>query len=153
MSTAWSITKCIAALFASLTLGFLVSLCGMLVVVFVNAWDDAPGGGIFILMALAVGTIAGVLSGAMCSMSIWKHRREIDKSKVLTTTKGLLAIVVGVSLWPAVLILPWTGPHRGFRVALSSSAACALAAWALLLIYQGAKALALFDPVTNTHVP
>lgn len=81
MSTAWALAKWIGVLLASIALGLTVTLSGMLVVAGVNSWDDAPGGGFFILMALAVGLLAGVCYGAMCSGSLWRHREEPDMSK------------------------------------------------------------------------
>ena len=65
MSNAWTITKCAGVLLASLMLGIVFSSLGMLIVMAVNAWDDAPEGGILILLALAVGISSGVLFGGL----------------------------------------------------------------------------------------
>jgi hypothetical protein len=146
MSTAWTLAKCIGLLLLSLSLGVITSLCGMILVASVNDWDDAPGGGIFILLAFAVGAIAGLVCGTMCSASVWQHRQELGQ-EVRTTLRGLIATLIGVSLLPAAFFLPLTAPHGGFSIAVS--AAGALVAWAALLIYQGAKTLALFDTVTT----
>jgi hypothetical protein len=139
LSNARTVLKCALTLFASLTLGVVVSFCGMLIVMAVNAWGDAPGAGFFILFALTVGMIAGVICGAWCSERLWKHRGELDQSKVFTAAKGSGVLLVGCSLCPAVLILPWTGPHDSLRIALSALVALVLAVGAALLIYRGAK--------------
>ncbi len=55
------VTKCAVVLLVSLTLKLVLSIFGMLIVMTVNSWDDAPGGGFLTLFALAVGMIAGVL--------------------------------------------------------------------------------------------
>jgi len=107
----------------------------------VNAWDDAPGGGLFVLLVWAIGITGGVLCGGLCSESLWKHRRSLDQTKVLNVMKGASALLGGCSLVPAVLILPWTGPHQQRRVALSIGVATALAAVAIWLIYRGSKRL------------
>ena len=119
MSNAWTLTKCAGVLLASLTLGIVFSTLGMLIVMAVNTWDDAPGGGFFILIALALGMITGVLCGGLCCESLWKHRSKINQAEVFNVAKGSFALLVGCSLIPAVLILPWSGPHEHSRVALS----------------------------------
>lgn len=149
MSNAWTVTKCAAVLFASLTLGIVFSLCGMLIVMAVNAWDDAPGGGFFILMALAVGMIAGVLCGGLCSESLWRHRGKVDQSNVFAAVRGSSALLVGCSLVPAVLILPWTGPQEHLRVGLSILVASALASVAGWFVYRGVRTLTATRSVTN----
>jgi hypothetical protein len=153
MSTALAVAGCIGILIASIALGLIVSLSGMLIVAAVNSWDDAPGGGFFILMDLAVGLLAGVSCGVMCLRSLWRHRGEPDKSQVLTASKGLSALLIGVSLGPALLFLPWTGPHDDSRVVLSAAAAFILAVGAGLLIYRGGKILTSINSATDTLVP
>jgi hypothetical protein len=153
VSNAWTITKCVGVLLASLMLGIVFSFLGMLIVMAVNAWDDAPGGGILILLALAVGISAGVLCGGLCSEKLWRHRGKVDQSYVFNTAKGSFSLLLGCSLVPAVLILPWTGPHQHFRVELSALVAFALAGVAGWLIYRGARKLTATETVSHAKVP
>lgn len=152
MSNAWTITKCAGVLFASLILGIVFSSLGMLIVMAVNAWDDAPGGGFFILFALGIGMIAGVLCGGVCSEKLWRHRGKVDQSDVFNAAKGSFTLLIGCSLIPAVLILPWTGPNEHLRVGLSALAAIVLAAVAGWFIYRGAKRLTAIKTVAHAQV-
>ena len=150
MSNAWTIIKCVGVLLVGLLLGIAFSFLSMLIVMAVNAWDDAPGGGFLIIFALIVGIIAGLLCGAICSTKLWKHRGKADLPDVFSAAaRGSFALLAGCSLIPAVLILPWTGPHEHFRVGLSALAATILAAIAIWLIYRGSKTLGNPNPCTH----
>lgn len=119
-------------------MGLVPSMVGMIIVFRVNGWDDAPGGGFFVLFAMMVGIAAGLAGGLTLSGSIWRNRSQIQ---VWRTAKRSMLRVCASSIVPLVVIMPWTGPDLPSRRALSISVATAFGAISALLFMLSASYL------------
>jgi hypothetical protein len=119
--------------------GLVVSILGIVVAGRVNEWDDAPGAGIFALVAMLVGVAVGVAGGLLVLESIWKNH---TRNHVWRTAKGSILLVCAIAMVLPVLIMPmdWSRLASSQRV-LSIGVTAALAVIDLVLFLLSASYL------------
>jgi hypothetical protein len=134
-----TVFKCGLVLLAGLLVGLVVSIMGIVVAGRVNEWDDAPGAGIFALVAMLVGVAVGVAGGLLVLESIWKNH---TRNYVWRTAKGSILLVCAIAMVLPVLIMPmdWSRLASSQRV-LSIGVTAALAVIDLVLFLLSASYL------------
>lgn len=83
----------------------------------VNDWDDAPGGGIILLLLWFVCGGTGSALGLLCAQEAWKERNLPHKVRLAKALKGSLTATAALSLLLPAAIALWTAPPtRAHRI-------------------------------------